>query len=124
MAAREALALRQELIQVAAPACRVLPLRSPCALAASRTRSIRPRRREPVSDLLRQSGLKTDSTSSVVISPTGNRRIGAAYFCNVISHWAACLELRHDGRMASISRSAQSPKAKWALLGENRSGRI
>lgn len=47
-----------------------------------------------------QSGVKTESTSSVVIWPTGRRRIGLAYSCNVIFHCTACFPLRQAGRMA------------------------
>jgi len=48
------------------------------ALAASRTRSIRPRSREAVTDFVFQIGFKTDTTSSVAILSTGRRRSAAA----------------------------------------------
>ena len=92
-----------------APPRWVVTVRSPCALAASSTRSTRPRSREAVSGFSFHSGLRTERTSSVVIVSTGNRRSGAAYSRNVISHWATCLPLRQDGRMAAITRSAHWP---------------
>src|ERR1700722_18770909 len=51
----------------------------PLALAAFRTRSMRPRRREAVSVFVVQIGLSTPRTSSVVITSTGMGRNGAAY---------------------------------------------
>jgi hypothetical protein len=63
VSARKPLALRQELIEVSAPASRILT--TPQSLSFGRIkhiRSIRPRSREAVSDFLCQSGFNTQST--------------------------------------------------------------
>ena len=73
MSARELGALWQQLVQMAAPTSRigfVLPMK-PRALAASRTASMRPLRREAVSGARVHRGLRTERTASVSIPSTG-----------------------------------------------------
>ena len=83
--------------------------RKPCTLAASRTFSIRPRTRDAVSGIFCQIGLRTLSTSAVVISSTALLRSGMAYSRSVISHCARCFALRQLEPMDSMCRSASSP---------------
>jgi hypothetical protein len=69
------MALRQEVIEVAAPAGRVLARPVALCLGSVEHLSIRPRRREAVSGTLDQSGCTMDKTCAVVTASTGTVRI-------------------------------------------------
>jgi hypothetical protein len=85
------------------------PLRRPLALAASSTRSMRPRTRDAVSWRVSQIGRKTSSTSSVPISFSNLGRSGAAWVLSVDSHCSRCLAFRNPDEILVTSSSANSP---------------
>jgi hypothetical protein len=66
------------MVQMTTPPGWVLAIPEALGLAASKTFSMRPRRREAVSPFSVQIGLRTASTSSVAMLSTGLARRGAA----------------------------------------------
>ena len=111
MAARQLGTLRQKFVEMTAPACRIgfVAADEAARSAASRTDSIRPRKRDPVSGARIHKGLRTDSTASVSTAVTGMSRIGSQYRVKVIAHWALCLGFLHSAPRASRKSSAILP---------------
>ena len=92
------------------------PVRRPLALAASSTRSMRPRTRDAVSWRVSQIGRKTSSTSSVPISFSNFGRSGAAWVLSVDSHCSRCLAFRNPEAILLTRSSANSPNVLLPAL--------
>lgn len=80
--------------EVPSAAGRVLADAEPLTLAASSTRSMRPRTLDAVSGLLSQIGWSTGSTVSVETSAVGTLNIGPAWVVSELRHCCRCFWLR------------------------------
>jgi hypothetical protein len=69
---------------------------------------MRPRSLRAVSGLVSQIGLRTPSTSSVVIAPTRRGRSAAASTVRVVTHWRMWTGLLHCGVRSAIIWSARA----------------